>query len=73
MVAYTAKKVAPGYVTVRVRDNKLRLVIDKVYDKGWKARYFFVVKASLGEEGKDFIDGWNESGILSYLVTVFLT
>ena len=71
MVAYAAKKVAPGYVTIRVRDNKLRLVVDNVYDKGWKSRFFFVEKASLGRQGKNFVDGWNESGILFVAYLVF--
>lgn len=35
-----------------------------VNDRGWKTRYFFVEKSSLGVAGKFLRDGWHSSGIL---------
>lgn len=72
LAVYSTKRTSLGKVTLKVRPDCTKLVEeDGVNDRGWKARYFFVEKASLGDAGSWIRDGWKDEGIVSNLFVDF--
>ena len=52
MSCYTARKVVPRRVILRIMPGRPRLVLESsTSDKGWKQLFFFVKKSSLSKEG----------------------